>query len=93
MTREPDPILDVMPALRRYAVALSRDEAEADDLVQEALLRGHDYAVPFLLLYVFGFGMMVVVGLAQGRAGGWSHTLRRRTRASGTRPQVGYREV
>ena len=42
MTREPDPILDVMPALRRYAVALSRDEAEADDLVQEALLRGHE---------------------------------------------------
>ncbi|HRX01710.1 MAG: glycosyltransferase family 2 protein [Anaerolineae bacterium] len=61
--------------------------------VAVALLRGHDYAVPFLLLYVFGFGMMVVVGLAQGRAGGWSHTLRRRTRASGTRPQVGYREV
>lgn len=42
MTREPDPILDVMPALRRYAVALSRDEAEADDLVQDALLRGHE---------------------------------------------------
>lgn len=38
----PDAILDQLPALRRYALALSRDEAEADDLVQETLLRGHE---------------------------------------------------
>ena len=61
--------------------------------VAVALLRGHDYAVPFLLLYVLGFGMMVVVGLAQGREVGWSRALRRRARARGARPQVGYREV
>ncbi len=61
--------------------------------VAVALLRGHDYAVPFLLLYVLGFGMMVVVGLAQGREVGWSRALRGRTHAAGTRPQVGYREV
>ncbi|MTH76878.1 sigma-70 family RNA polymerase sigma factor [Paracoccus aestuariivivens] len=42
MSRKPDPILDQLPALRRYALALSRDEGEADDLVQEALLRGHE---------------------------------------------------
>ncbi|MDS9466185.1 sigma-70 family RNA polymerase sigma factor [Paracoccus sp. MBLB3053] len=42
MTTKPDPILDQLPALRRYALALSRDEGEADDLVQEALLRGHE---------------------------------------------------
>ncbi len=34
--------------------------------VAAALWRGHIYAVPFLLLYVGGFGMMVVVGILQG---------------------------
>ncbi|MCB0200183.1 MAG: glycosyltransferase [Anaerolineae bacterium] len=59
-----------------------------------ALLRGHTYAVPFLLLYVLGFGMMVVVGVAQGRAVGWSRALRRRTQSAGARPpKVGYHEV
>lgn len=43
MSKTPDPILQQLPALRRYALALSRDEAEADDLVQEALLRGHQH--------------------------------------------------
>ena len=42
MTTKPDPILDQLPALRRYALALSRNAAEADDLVQETLLRGHE---------------------------------------------------
>ncbi|WP_134681828.1 sigma-70 family RNA polymerase sigma factor [Paracoccus ravus] len=42
MHTKPDPISDQLPALRRYALALSRDHAEADDLVQEALLRGHE---------------------------------------------------
>ncbi|WP_276861513.1 sigma-70 family RNA polymerase sigma factor [Haematobacter missouriensis] len=42
MTRKTDPILDDLPALRRYALTLSRDEGEAEDLVQEALLRGHE---------------------------------------------------
>lgn len=42
MTTTPDPILEQLPALRRYALVLSRDEADADDLVQEALLRGHE---------------------------------------------------
>lgn len=59
-----------------------------------ALLRGHTYAVPFLLLYVLGFGMMVGVGVAQARGVGWPSVLRHRSRAAGTRPQrVGYREV
>ena len=31
-----------------------------------ASARGQFYAVPFLMLYVLGFGMMVVVGLVQG---------------------------
>ena len=70
-------------ALMLYAIAT----------VAVALLRDHDYAVPFLLLYVLGFGMMVVVGVAQGREVGWSRALRRRTRGAGARPQVGYREV
>lgn len=34
--------------------------------VAVALWRGHYYAAPFLLLYVGGFGMMVVVGIVQG---------------------------
>lgn len=42
MSKKPDPILEQWPALRRYALALSRDEAEAEDLVQEALMRGHE---------------------------------------------------
>lgn len=42
MTRKRDPILDLLAPLRRYALALTRDQAEADDLVQDALLRGHE---------------------------------------------------
>lgn len=30
-----------LPALRRFALALTRDASDAEDLVQEALLRGH----------------------------------------------------
>jgi RNA polymerase sigma-70 factor (ECF subfamily) len=41
MTRR-DPILSLLTPLRRYALALTRDWAEADDLVQDALLRGHE---------------------------------------------------
>jgi RNA polymerase sigma-70 factor (ECF subfamily) len=59
MSTRPDPILDQLPALRRYAIALSRDEAEADDLVQEALLRGHENRSGFrkggnLRVWLFG---------------------------------------
>lgn len=43
MADDLDPLVDQLPALRRYALALSRDESEADDLVQEALLRGHQH--------------------------------------------------
>lgn len=42
MTRTRDPILDLLTPLRRYAFALTRNRAEADDLVQDALLRGHE---------------------------------------------------
>ena len=42
MTRTRDPILDLLTPLRRYAFALTRDRAEADDLVQDTLLRGHE---------------------------------------------------
>ncbi|WP_410217394.1 sigma-70 family RNA polymerase sigma factor [Paracoccus sp. (in: a-proteobacteria)] len=42
MTRTRDPILDLLAPLRRYAFALTRDRAAADDLVQDALLRGHE---------------------------------------------------
>jgi RNA polymerase sigma-70 factor (ECF subfamily) len=31
-----------LPALRRYALVLTRDAAEAEDLLQDALLRGHE---------------------------------------------------
>jgi RNA polymerase sigma-70 factor (ECF subfamily) len=41
MTRR-DPILSLLTPLRRYAFALTRDRAEADDLVQDALLRGYE---------------------------------------------------
>lgn len=41
MTRR-DPILTLLTPLRRYAFALTRNRAEADDLVQDALLRGHE---------------------------------------------------
>ncbi|HSN74688.1 MAG TPA: glycosyltransferase [Anaerolineae bacterium] len=45
--------------------------------VAVALWRGHIYAMPFLLLYVGGFGVMVVVGIAQS----WQrHAPRRRPR-------------
>ncbi len=51
--------------------------------VAVALWRGHYYAAPFLLLYVGGFGMMVVVGLAQG----WRRQMpRRRYRGQSHRP-------
>ncbi|MDT8854016.1 sigma-70 family RNA polymerase sigma factor [Paracoccaceae bacterium Fryx2] len=42
MTNEPENIVGQLPALRRFALALSRDPSEAEDLVQEALLRGHE---------------------------------------------------
>ncbi len=42
MTREAEDIARQMPALRRFALALTRDPSEAEDLVQEALLRGHE---------------------------------------------------
>ncbi len=42
MTRTRDPILDLLAPLRRYAFALTRNRAEADDLVQDALMRGHE---------------------------------------------------
>lgn len=42
MTRSRDPILALLTPLRRYAFALTRNRAEADDLVQDALLRGHE---------------------------------------------------
>lgn len=45
--RDPDPITQELPALRRFALALSRDHAEAEDLVQEALLRGHERRASF----------------------------------------------
>ena len=50
--------------------------------VAVALWRGHVYAVPFLLLYVGGFGMMVVVGIAQG----WQRRAPRRRSRSRPRP-------
>ncbi|MTH34498.1 sigma-70 family RNA polymerase sigma factor [Paracoccus limosus] len=43
MADDLDPLLNQLPALRRYALALSRDESDAEDLVQEALLRGHEH--------------------------------------------------
>lgn len=43
MADDLDPLVTQLPALRRYALALSRDPSEADDLVQEALLRGHQH--------------------------------------------------
>ncbi|PZQ47564.1 MAG: RNA polymerase subunit sigma [Rhodovulum sulfidophilum] len=42
MTRDAPPIADHLPALRRFALALTRDADRAEDLVQEALLRGHE---------------------------------------------------
>lgn len=42
MSKTRDPILDLLAPLRRYAFALTRDRAEADDLVQDTLLRGHE---------------------------------------------------
>jgi RNA polymerase sigma-70 factor (ECF subfamily) len=37
MTRPEDRILELMPALRRYAVSLSRNRQDAEDLVQDSL--------------------------------------------------------
>lgn len=34
--------------------------------IAAAIGRGHMYAVPFMLLYVLGFGMVAAIGLAQG---------------------------
>jgi cellulose synthase/poly-beta-1,6-N-acetylglucosamine synthase-like glycosyltransferase len=51
--------------------------------VAAALWRGHIYAVPFLLLYVGGFGLMVAVGIMQG----WQRQKpRRRYRGRSHRP-------
>lgn len=51
--------------------------------VAVALWRGHIYAVPFLLLYVGGFGLMVVVGIVQS----WQRrTPHRRYRGGSRRP-------
>jgi len=50
--------------------------------VAAALVRGHYYAAPFLLLYVGGFGMMVVVGIAQS----WQRQPPRRRMGKQPRP-------
>lgn len=42
MTKEADALSKQVPALQRFALALTRDPADAEDLVQEALLRGHE---------------------------------------------------
>ena len=42
MPEKTDPIAAQLPSLRRYALSLTRDAAEAEDLVQDALLRGHE---------------------------------------------------
>lgn len=42
MTKEAEALSGHLPALRRFALALTRDAVEAEDLVQEALLRGHE---------------------------------------------------
>ncbi len=42
MTDKEDQIVDQIPHLRRYAVALLRDRDAADDLVQECLARAFD---------------------------------------------------
>lgn len=42
MTKEADALSKQLPALQRFALALTRDQADADDLVQEALLRGYE---------------------------------------------------
>lgn len=42
MTKEADDLASQLPALRRFALVLTRDPHEAEDLVQDALLRGHE---------------------------------------------------
>lgn len=84
MTRR-DPILALLTPLRRYAFALTRDRAEADDLVQDALLRGHEQRRQ----------------LAEGRAPGpWLRAIlrnrfldRRRQAQSETRREAAYAEI
>lgn len=41
MTRR-DPILSLLTPFRRYAFALTRHRGEADGLLQDTLLRGHE---------------------------------------------------
>ncbi|MCE6959185.1 sigma-70 family RNA polymerase sigma factor [Cereibacter sphaeroides] len=45
--RETDDILSELTPLRRYARSLTRDAADAEDLVQEALLRAHERRASF----------------------------------------------
>lgn len=85
MTRHRDPILDLLAPLRRYAFALTRNRAEADDLVQDALLRGHERRRQ----------------LAEGKAPGpWLRAIlrnlyldRRRRGQSDTRREAAYAEL
>lgn len=79
---------------KRYALPLSGVvlgelalAAYATLTVVVALLNGHWYAVPFLMLYVLGFGMVAALGLLQG----WQRRQRRpRPRLSGRRPRQVY---
>lgn len=41
MAKDPD-IVALLPDLRRYALTLTRDRADADDLLNSALLRAHE---------------------------------------------------
>lgn len=80
-----DPILALLTPLRRYAYALTRDRAEADDLVQDTLLRGHEQRRQ----------------LAEGRAPGpWLRAIlrnrfldRRRQAQSETRREASYADL
>lgn len=42
MAKQTREILDLLPRLRRYAVVLTRDEAAAEDLIQDTFLRAQE---------------------------------------------------
>jgi hypothetical protein len=58
-----------------------------------ALWRGHAYAVPFLALYLLGFGLMAVVGLVQAGGVGWRRSLLRPRGAGFLSRRAGYRKA
>lgn len=88
MSAEPSRVVDLLPALMRYARRLTRDESEADDLVQEALVSAYansDQYQPGRPLRIWMFAILHNIFVSRVRR----EAVRERYRAGAVPPDPG----